>query len=426
MEHFVYQDGQLVCDGVRVADIAREHGTPVYVYSEAAIRENYRALRAAFAEVDPLICYAMKANDSVAVCRALLAEGCGFDIVSGGELFRALKAGADPKKIVYAGIGKTRSEIEYALTSGILMFNVESEPELERIDAVAGGLGVEANVALRLNPDVDPGTHQHTITGKKGTKFGVDLDAALPLADRAGEMDNVRLVGLHMHLGSPINSPKPYDLALERVVAFLEACRARGAEIQWLDVGGGYGIEYKGGETAAPEDYAAAIIPHIRRSGCRAILEPGRFMVGNAGVLVTRVQYVKNTDRKTFVVCDAGMNDLIRPALYDSYHRIWPVESADPVPYGPEALAARTDGRVVVDVVGPVCESGDFFAKDRVLPPVRQDALLAIFGAGAYAYSMSSNYNSRPRACQVMITSGSPRVIRARETYENMIASEVF
>jgi len=426
VEHFVYQDGQLVCDGVRVADVAREHGTPAYVYSEAAIRENCRALRDAFAEVDPLICYAMKANDSVAVCRALLEEGCGFDIVSGGELFRALKAGADPKKIVYAGIGKTRSEVEYALTSGILMLNVESEPELERINAVAGDLGVEAHVALRLNPDVDPGTHQHTTTGTKGTKFGVDLDAALPVADRAGQMDNVRLVGLHMHLGSPINSPEPYGLALERVVAFLEACRARGAEIEWLDVGGGYGIEYKGGETAAPEDYAAVIIPYIRRSGCRAILEPGRFVVGNAGVLVTRVQYVKTTDRKTFVVCDAGMNDLIRPALYDSYHRIWPVESADPVPYGPEALAARTDGRVVVDVVGPVCESGDFFAKDRVLPPVSQDALLAIFGAGAYACSMSSNYNSRPRACQVMITSGSARVIRARETYEDMIASEIF
>jgi len=426
VEHFAYRDGQLVCDGVPMADVAREHGTPVYVYSEAAIRENCRALRGAFADVDPLICYAMKANDSIAVCKVLLDEGCGFDIVSGGELFRALKAGADPKKIVYAGVGKTRPEIEYALTSGILMFNVESEPELERINAVAGQMGIEANVALRVNPDVSPDTHRHTTTGKKGTKFGIDLEAALPVADRAGEMDNVRLVGLHMHLGSPVNSPEPYGLALERVTPLVEACRARGAHIEWLDVGGGYGIEYKGGETARPEDYAAVIVPYIRRSGCRAILEPGRFMVGNAGVLLTRVQYVKNADNKTFVVCDAGMNDLIRPALYDSYHRIWPVESSDPVPSGAEALAAKTDGRVVVDVVGPVCESGDFFAKDRPLPSVRQDALLAIFGAGAYSCSMSSNYNSRPRACQVMITGGSPRVIRARETYEDMIASEVF
>ena len=426
MGHFVYRDGQLVCDGVPVADVARDHGTPLYVYSEAAILEGLDTLRDAFAEVDPLICYAMKANDSLAVCKALSAKGCGFDIVSGGELFRALKAGADPKKIVYAGVGKTRPEIEYALKTGILAFNVESGPELERIGSVAGGLGLEASVMLRVNPDVDPDTHKHTTTGKKGTKFGVDLGQAAEVVDRIRSMANVRLIGVHMHLGSPVNSPEPYKQALERVVAFIESCRDNGAQVDWLDVGGGYGIEYKGGETARPQDYAEAMLPYLRRSGCRVILEPGRYLVGAAAILVTQVQYVKEAGGKTFVICDAGMNDLIRPALYDSYHRIWPVVSSEPLPHGTEALDAQTDGRVVVDVVGPICESGDFFARGRPLPPVRQDDLLAIFAAGAYARSMSSNYNSRPRPCEVMISGNSARVIRERESYEDMIASEKF
>jgi len=426
MDHFVYQNGELLCDGVGVSDLAREHGTPLYVYSEAAVRENFQSLRDAFAEIDPLICYALKANYSLAVCRVLAEEGAGFDIVSGGELFRALKVGAEPKKIVYAGVGKTHAEVEYALRTGILLFNVESEPELERIDAVAGDLGTEARAALRLNPDVDPHAHEYATTGKKGTKFGVDLDAAARLVDVAAGLAHVRLAALHVHLGSPVNSPEPYDQALARVVPFLEDCRGRGAEIEWLDIGGGFGIEYQGGETAGPEEYARAIAPHVRRSGCRAILEPGRYLVGNAAALVTRVQYVKQSGGKRFVICDAGMNDLIRPALYGAYHRIWPVASEEPVPYGPEALEAQTDGRVRVDVVGPVCESGDFFARDRLLPPVGQDELLAVFSAGAYGSSMSSNYNSRPRACEVMITDGSPRVVRERESYEDLIASETF
>jgi len=404
--------------------VAREHGTPAYVYSEAALRENVGALRDAFAEVDPLICYAMKANDSLAVCKVLADEGCGCDIVSGGELFRALKVGVDPGKIVYAGVGKTRAEIAYGLESGILLFNVESEPEAERISAVAGELGTEARVALRVNPDVDPHTHQHRVTGKKGTKFGVDLAVAREVAGRVRSLPHVRLVGLHMHLGSPVNAPEPYDEALGRMAELLAACRADGAKIEWLDVGGGFGIEYQGGETATPAEYARAIVPHVKRSGCRAILEPGRRLVGNAAVLITQVQYVKEAGGKRFVIVDAGMNDLIRPALYDAYHRIWPVKCGKPVPHGAAALEAATDGRVRVDVVGPVCESGDFFARDRLLPPVSADELLVIFSAGAYTCSMSSNYNSRPRGCEVMISKGTSRVIRARETYEDLIAHE--
>ena len=425
MDHFTYEDGQLFCDTVAVSEIVAEVGTPAYVYSKAAIVDSFRALRDAFAEVDPLICYAIKANYNLAVCKALLDEGCGFDIVSGGELYRALKIGADPKTICFAGVGKTRSEIEYALQSGILMFNVESGPELEHIDAVAGDLGVEAAVALRLNPDVDAKTHVHTTTGKKENKFGIDFATAAELIG-SGELTHTRITGLHLHLGSPINTVEPYTQALERTLEFLDSCRSGGAEIEWLDIGGGYGIEYKGGETAGPKDYAEAVIPYLKQSGCRTILEPGRYMVANAAILATQVQYVKKNDAKTFVICDAGMNDLIRPALYDSYHRIWPVRSDEPVPHGEAALDATDNGREVVDVVGPVCESGDCFAKARPLPAVSRGDLLAIFSAGAYGYSMSSNYNSRPRVCEVMIEEGSPRIIRERESCEDLISGEHF
>ena len=424
MDHFAYGDGQLLCDDVPVSGIAEAYGTPAYIYSRAAIVENFKALRDAFAEVDPLICYAIKANPSLAVCKTLGEQGAGFDIVSGGELFRALHVGADPAKICFAGVGKTRPEIEYALRSGVLLFNVESAPELERIDDVAVELGLDARVALRLNPDVDAKTHRHTTTGKKENKFGIDFGTAAALIAGADRLRRTRITGLHVHLGSPVNTPTPYAQALERVLGFLAERRAAGAEIEWLDVGGGYGIEYKGGETASAADYAEAMVPYLKESGCRIIMEPGRYLVGNAAVLVTRVQYVKKTDAKTFVICDAGMNDLLRPALYDACHRIWPVCSAEPVPCGDEALHAATNGRVVVDVVGPVCESADCFAKDRALPPVGRDDLLAVFSAGAYGTSMSSNYNSRPRGCEVMIEAGSARVVRERESYETLICGE--
>jgi diaminopimelate decarboxylase len=422
--HFHYQDGELLCDRVPVAGIAAEHGTPVYVYSEAAIRDKVAALRDAFAEVAPLVCYAIKANYSLAICKVMAEAGCGFDIVSGGELFRAQKVGGDPQKIVYAGVGKTRREIEDALRAGILGFNVESEPELERIGKIADGLGVEARVLIRVNPDVDAATHQHTTTGVKSVKFGVDFATARKMATELKGRANVRLLGLHVHLGSPIRSAEPYRKALGRVLGLIDELRADGVEIEYLDVGGGYGIEYQGGETVGPEAYAEVIVPAVQKGGCKAILEPGRFLVGECGILLTTVEYVKRTEDKTFVICDAGMNDLVRPAMYDAYHRIWPVRAEEPVPHGVAALEDTSDGRVRVDVVGPVCETGDFLAKARLLPPVEAGDLLAIFAAGAYGFSMSSNYNSRPRACEVMVRSGSPRLVRERESYEAMIASE--
>jgi diaminopimelate decarboxylase len=424
VKHFHYQDGELLCESVPVAGIAAETGTPVYVYTESGIRDNVAELADAFAGINPLICYAIKANYSLAICKVMAEAGTGFDIVSGGELFRALKVGGDQQKIVYAGVGKTRREIEDALRADILGFNVESDQELQRILAVAEELGTEARVLLRVNPNIDAGTHQHTTTGVKTAKFGIDFDTARELAERLKGHPHGRFLGLHVHLGSPIRSPEPYAAALDRLLDLIDGLRSRGIEVEYLDVGGGYGIEYQGGETARPADYAKVIVPAIRKSGCKAILEPGRFLVGECGVLLTRVEYVKRTPEKTFVICDAGMNDLIRPAMYDAYHRIWPVKADKPLPYGQDALEDAGNGRVRVDVVGPVCETGDFFAKARLLPPVQPGDLLAIFAAGAYGFSMSSNYNSRPRACEVMVCSDSPRLVRERESYEAMIASE--
>jgi len=423
LQSFTYRDNHLCCDDLSLADLAHQYGTPAYVYSAAALRQSYRALRDAFAPANPLICYAVKANDRLAVARVLQKEGSGFDIVSGGELFRVLQLGADPAAIVYAGVGKNRAEIEAALRSQILLLNVESIPELKRINDVAGSLGATAPIALRLNPDIDTDTHRHTTTGKKGSKFGIDLVAAATLLPRMSEYRHVRLAGFHVHLGSPINTPGPYAQAMPILLDFIAVARRNGAHIEYLDIGGGYGIEYQGGETAAPSDYAGAILPGARESGCRLILEPGRFLVGNAAVLLTRVEYVKETSDKTFVICDAGMSDLIRPALYDAYHRIWPVRTEQPLPFGPQALA-ETAGRVAVDVVGPICESGDYLAQGRPLPPVRHGDLLAVFSAGAYGASMSSNYNSRPRCCEIMIEDNSARIIRERETNEDLIAHE--
>ncbi|MFW6158932.1 MAG: diaminopimelate decarboxylase [Planctomycetota bacterium] len=426
MEPFEYRGGTLVCDGMPAPELAEEFGTPLYVYSEAGLRTQVRRFRDAFGEVDPLICYAIKANYNLAVCEVFRDEGCGFDIVSGGELFRVRKIGGDPARVVFAGVGKSRAEIEDALDAGILLFNTESEPELRRIDQVAGEKGKIAPVSLRLNPDVDPHTHEHMTTGTRETKFGIDLATAPRFLATVSELQNVRLIGLHVHIGSQIESPEPYGSALDRLATFFETCRDADVDIEWLDVGGGFGIDYRGGETAAPADYADAIIPRVKRTGCRAILEPGRFLVGNSAILLTRVQYVKKQSGKTFVICDAGMNDLIRPALYGAYHRIWPAVADEPAPEQEEpARKAEGDGRVRVDVVGPVCETADVFACDRALPPVSAGDLLAIFSAGAYSFSMSSNYNSRPRACEVMMCSGSPRIVRQRESYEDLIVNEI-
>ena len=425
MDFFEYRDGRLCAEDVPVERIADDVGTPCHIYSQATLTRHLNVLKEAFAEADPLICYSVKANSSLAILKLLAEMGTGFDIVSGGELFRVLKIGADPARVVYAGVGKTRREIEYALESGILMFNVESKNGLEAINAVAESQGTTAAVALRLNPDVDPKTHRHTTTGKKESKFGIDLEIAGAIVRNLDALPHVKLTGLDTHLGSPINTVDPYVEALNKVLPFLEKVRAAGHEVEYINIGGGYGIEYKGGETATPADYAAAIMPLVKESGCRLIIEPGRFIVGNAGILLSRITYVKESGDKTFAVCDAAMNDLIRPALYDSYHKIWPVTTDAPLS---ECLDARADrnGYAAFDVVGPVCESGDFFAKDRVLPRMAEGDLLSIFSAGAYGMSMSSNYNSRPRAAEVMVSGPDYRVVRERETYDDLIRSERF
>lgn len=425
MKHFEYRNGSLLCDGAAATDLAEEYGTPLYVYSESALRGQVQKLRTAFRELDLLICYAIKANYNLAVCDVFRDEGCGFDIVSGGELFRVKKIGGDTRKVVFAGVGKTRAEIDEALDADILMFNIESEAELRRIDQVAKEKGTVAPVALRLNPDISVDTHKYMATGAGHTKFGVGLSTATRFLGIIDELRNVRLTGLHVHVGSQIETPEPYASTLDRVTAFLETCRDAEMEVEWLDVGGGFGIDYRANQAAEPDDFARAIVPRVKKTGCRAVLEPGRFLVGNSAILLTRVQYVKQQGDKTVVICDAGMNDLIRPALYDGYHQIWPAVADSPVPGNQQALDADGENRIRVDVVGPVCETGDIFASDRVLPHVEEDDLLAIFSAGAYSFSMSSNYNSRPRACEVMITEGAPRVIRERETYEDLIVNEI-
>ena len=418
---FEYRDGALYCEEVPLARVAAKVGTPVYVYSAASVLASYRQLALAFAAARPVICYSVKANANLGLLKLLARAGAGFDVVSGGEIFRALKAGADPEKIVYAGVGKTDDEITYALRAGIMMFNAESEPELENIAAIARRMGMTARVALRLNPDVDPKTHVYITTGKKENKFGIDLArAARIVTELLPRLGHVRLAGLHMHIGSQITSAGPHAEALAKLVRFVETHRAQLPDLKYLNVGGGFGILYDLEKPAAARDFAAKLIPLARKTGLQLVLEPGRFIVGNAGVMLARVLYVKQSgDEKRFVICDAGMNDLVRPTLYDAYHRIWPVETAVSL------TAPPRNGLELVDVVGPICESGDFLAKDRRLPPVDRGDLLAVFSAGAYGHVMSSNYNARPRACEVLVQGGRFSVVRRRETYDDLVAAEI-
>jgi diaminopimelate decarboxylase len=429
MHSFHYQKGKLACEKVDLAALAAEHGTPLYVYSAQTIRDHCRRLGAAFDSIDHLICYAVKANSNLAVLNLLAGERTGFDIVSAGELFRVLKAGGKPECVTFAGVGKSREEIEYALRLGILSFNVESEAELEQINAVAGDMKRRAPIALRVNPNVDAGGHKYISTGKSENKFGVGIDRALEVYATAAKMEHIRVRGVQMHIGSQITKAEPFAAAVKKV-APLAAELKREYGIEFFSVGGGLGIVYKSslesgqeawwqqekGESRALsiEEYAAAIIPNVEGLGLRILLEPGRFMVGNAGVLLTRVEYLKRTDSgKEFVIVDAGMNDLIRPALYQSYHEIVPVRQP-----------AETDPRETVDVVGPVCESGDFFAQNRELPPLRQGELIALMSAGAYGFVMASNYNSRPMPAEVLVTGDKAHLVRERQTLNDLIRGE--
>jgi len=429
MDYFSYVGGELRVEDVSVQEIAEKHGTPVYIYSGRTILEHFRKLRDAFAGAGggaqaPLICYSVKANSNLSILKLMKDEGSGFDVVSGGELFRALKVGADPKKCVFAGVGKNDEEITYALEQGILLFNVESEEELANIDRIAGKLGKKAPVALRVNPDVDPQTHTYISTGKKETKFGVDLTRALRILQAAQQLKNITLNGLHVHIGSQITKVDPYVETMQRIAAFLPEVAKLGAKIEFLDIGGGFGIWYKDKLARPAKEIAASILPLLQKMGCRILLEPGRFIVGNAGILVTRVLYVKESGDKKFVICDAGMNDLIRPTLYSAYHRIWPVKT-DPG-YSGEAPdeEAWSGSSAVTDIVGPICESGDFFAKDRKLPALKRGDLVCVFSAGAYGFAMASNYNSHPKPCEVMVAGKKAEVVTARESMEDLLRNE--
>src|SRR4051812_819593 len=424
MDHFQYRDGQLYCEAIPVADLAERFGTPLYVYSQATFLGQLKALQDAFAEVDPLVCYSVKANSNLGVLAVLAAHGSGFDVVSGGELYRVGLAGGAGSRTVFAGVGKTDEEIRAGLEAGVLMFNVESEAELDAIARVAQAEGRVAPIALRVNPDVDPRTHRYIATGKKESKFGMDIDRSLALAEVVARTPAVAMIGMHMHIGSQITTAEPYAGAVAKGVEIVAALRRMGHPIAWYNMGGGFGINYRGTEARPIEEFARAIVPGVKATGCRLALEPGRVIAGNAGILVSRVLYTKQSGEKRFLIQDAAMNDLIRPALYESFHRIWPVAVPAGLPAPPDDYEAEIEGTEPWDVVGPICESGDFLAKDRALPPIGRDALLATFSAGAYAMVMASNYNTRPRAAEVLVAGAEARLVRRRETYEDLIGPE--
>lgn len=421
MDAFEYRNGQLFCEGVPIADLAEKYGTPLWVYSQAKLIHEFTAIRDAFAEVDPVICYSVKANSNLSLLKLLNEQGSSFDVVSGGELFRVREAGADPTRVVFAGVGKTDAEISEALISNILMFNVESEAELKAISRVAAGMNRVAPVALRLNPDIDGKTHAKTTTGKKGNKFGMDIERHNELAAQVLADPHLELRGIHLHIGSPINTTDPYRQSAQKALDVVLELRRQGHQTNWINLGGGFGLNYRGQEAATAQDYAAAIVPFVKQAGCRLALEPGRSICGNAGVLISRVIYTKREGGKLFVIQDAAMNDLVRPAMYDSFHRIWPVSPTIPAP---KDFEAELPGCEPADVVGPICESSDYLAKQRWLPPMRTGDLICTFSAGAYGTAMSSNYNSRPRGAELLINGNSVKLIRRRETYEDLISAE--
>ena len=416
MHHFEYRNGEMFAEAVPLKKIAKEVGTPAYVYSLATLKRHFRVFDQAFAAVPHIVCFSVKANSNIALLKAFAKEGSGFDIVSGGELFRALKAGGDPQKIVFSGVGKKREEIEYALDSGILMFNVESEQELVALNEIAAGAGKRAPISLRVNPDVDPQTHPYISTGMKKSKFGVDIKKSLETYRKAVALPNVDVVGVDCHIGSQLTSVTPFVDALAKVREYLERVlvgemRKEGTQIRYLDLGGGLGINYHDETPPSPDEYAKAIIEGLEGLDVTLILEPGRVIVGNAGILVTEVQYLKETDTKKFVIVDGGMNDLIRPALYGSYQAIQPV-------------AENNAENIVADVVGPICESGDFFAKDREIARPKRGDLLAVMSAGAYGFTMASNYNSHPKPPEILVDGDKYYVIRSRETLDDLIRGE--
>ena len=427
VDHFAYKDGELYAEDVPAAAVAEAAGTPCYLYSRATLRDHYRRLAEAFAPLDPLICYSIKSCANLSVCRALAECGAGMDLVSGGELHRARLAGVDPARCVYAGVGKTDAEIVGALEAGVGWLNVESEAEFENLSAIAGRTGRRCRVALRVNPDVDPHTHRYTTTGKKATKFGVDLERARTFFDTFGADELCALTGVHLHLGSPIYSAEPYVESTGKVLRLIDDLEARGHAVEMLDIGGGFGADYETDQTPPAADYAARIVPLLVQraaGGLQIIIEPGRTITANAAVLLVRVLYVKRSGSKTFVICDGGMNTLLRPSHYGAFHFIWPCRVDGSLVPPRRARDLDLPGLQTVDVVGPICESGDFLAEDRALPPVERGDLLAVFSTGAYGMVMASRYNSMPLPAEVMVDRGSARLIRRRESYDDLTAHE--
>lgn len=416
MHHFHYKNNELCCEGVPLRDICEEVGTPVFVYSRSTLERHFKVFEDPFSQMDHLICFSMKACSNLAILRVFSNLGGGVDIVSGGELYRALKAGVDPSRIVYSGVGKTGAEMDEALRANILMFNVESEEELYLLDQRAQKQGTTARVALRVNPDVDPRTHPYISTGLRQNKFGIPVEQALPLYLKAKELDGVLPVGVDCHIGSQLTEISPFMDAIARLRNLIGELRGQGIDVRYLDIGGGLGIPYEEEQPPLPAEYGAAILDGIADLGVKLILEPGRVLTGNAGVMVTRVLYQKHGAEKLFVIVDAAMNDLIRPSLYQAHHSVWRVES--------NGGASGGADRITADIVGPICESGDFLARARELDALRSGDLLALMSAGAYGFTMSSNYNSRPRAAEVLVDGDRYAVIRSRETYEDLIRGE--
>jgi diaminopimelate decarboxylase len=425
MDLFTYKNRTLHCEDVPIPALAEKYGTPLYVYSQGTLLHHLKSIQSAFAAVQPLICYSIKTNGNIHLARLMVDNGSGCDVTSAGELFRALKAGCPASKIVFAGVGKTDAELQYGLESNVHFFNVESEGELLALGDVAKSLGKVANVALRVNPDLPPKTHAKTDTSVKGVKFGLDIDTVLEFAEKVVRHPHVKIVGIHMHLGSPILKVEPYKQGIDKGLVLIDKLREQGHKIEYLNMGGGFGIHYRKNEALPASAFAEAIVPGVHKARCKLVLEPGRFIVGNAGLLLSRVIYTKESGGKRFIIQDAGMNDLIRPTLYDSFHRIWPVAPAAGSPAPPDDFEGDIPGCRRCDVVGPVCESGDFLAKDRALPAVARGDLLATLSAGAYGMAMSSNYNGRPRAAEVLVDGSAHRLIRRRETLEDLIRPEV-
>src|SRR5579883_1422215 len=410
MHYFEYRGADLYCEDIPLETIAREVGTPTYIYSEKTLLRHVRVFDEAFQAVPHLICYAVKANSNINLLRRFSEWGTGFDIVSGGELFRVLRAGAPAGKVIFAGVGKTADEIRYALEAGILFFNVESSAELQMIQAIARDMNQRARISIRANPNVDPRTHPYISTGMQKHKFGTGLPEARALYRDAKQLANVEIVGVQCHIGSQITDIGPFKEALASLREFIGELKSDGVTLKYMDFGGGLGISYNAEEPPSPAVYGSAVAAATKDLGVTVVLEPGRVIVGNAGILLTRVLLKKNQGSKKFLVIDAGMNDLIRPALYGSHHSLWPVRTHS----GPAE-------KETVDVVGPVCESADFIAKDRDVAVLEPGELLAVMSAGAYSFSLSSNYNSRPRAAEVLVDGASYQVIRRRETYEDLV-----